>query len=174
MFSALACAHKRLIGLTPQKRSRCLRPKNSRPLARDGGRLDDIAAFFRRLQPFHPTMLPAAATISPRTKQLWHAARSSRRKLRWVPFESNPCPISMHSGEGRKVVSRRSCEIRFPQKQLPLHRTALPISRSRRIRPDFGTNARPGMSGTIFHLKLIRICRMLRNGKVNPFRERSD
>ena len=63
------------------------------------------------------------------------------------------------------MVSRGSCEARFPREQLPLHRPALSdLEDQRQIRREPSARTpRPGMSGTTSHPKPTRICPKLRN-----------
>ena len=90
-------------------------------------RLGNIAAFFRKLQPFHLADAPGGNAQH-------HDRRSSddprqtglRRKLRRLSFEQTAAAgIDPQSGEGKSWFARRGDEAGFSREQFPLQRKAL-------------------------------------------------
>ena len=120
--------HKRLIGLTPQKPFEI-------PYAREHSvfwrateeRLGNIAAFFRRLQPFHLADAPGGQSLHHNRRSRHDARkRSFRRELRGLSLEQTTAGEHRSAlRRGKGVVPRSGDGARFSGEQFSFERQAL-------------------------------------------------
>ena len=163
--------HQRLIGLTKQEPFEI-------PYAREHSvfwrateeRLANIAAFFRRLQPFHLADAPggqAYITTDMRGHDAWK--RSFRRKLRGVSLEQTTA-AERRSALGRResLVPRSGNGLRFSKGQFFIKRKAIPIDEDRN---QLGARVRDKCEGRprLGQFLLAHIQRALPGGRAGIF-----
>ena len=143
--------HNRLIGLTPQKPFEI-------PYAREHSvfwrateeRLANIAAFFRRLKPFHLADAPGGAGLYHGRFRRRNDARkaSFRRELRGLSFEQTAAAEYRSAFRAREKPgsAQRSMAARFSREQFSFQRQALSTDQDPRRTPlaRLATNAKAG------------------------------
>ena len=163
--------HQRLIGLTPQKPFEI-------PYAREHSvfwrateeRLANIAAFFRRLQPFHLADAPGGqayittdAAVMTRGKEVFAESCAACHSSKQPPPNVDP-----RSGEGKAWFRAAVMDARFSEEQFSFKRKAIPIDEDRN---QFGARVRDKCEGRsrLGQFLLAHVQRALPGGRAGIF-----
>ena len=164
--------HNHLVGLTPQKPFEI-------PYAQEHSvfwrateeRVGNIAAFFRRLQPYHLADAPGGAAYITADETVMTRGKLVRRELRELSLEQDAA--GQHRSTIRRRKSMAACRglaAQFSREQFSLKRSPLsPHENRNEFRARSPRTRKPVTSGIIFHRRRTRSCLRWTSWIFNPF-----